>query len=420
MIRRNQSLLLLIMLTAVAYFMRVIGAESSVIYSHDPQLVRQSLELGQSLLSTAGQAPAIQGVKYPLTLTLFLTGVYSVTLVVGQLAGAFDSMSAFRDFLFANREAMYLLAVLALNLISVCLIPAIFFAQKGLKKAHTGWLAGGLTAFNLLLVQFGHQPRPHVPYATIAFSATVLLVLAAHRVGGWKLLIAATILSAMTVGSLQSGILIIVPFLLAHASRLVTAGKVRWREMASAPTLGSLALFASLCLLLYPNIVGEYGSVAIDYLTGASARFQLGAGSHSFSLSMLSADNIPQFISRLQTYQPMLTVLLPLAFVYFVFAFRRHPKLLLVGVSFPLLNLIVWSLFYGTFPRITAILVPFMIFGAAYLVEDALLKISEKSGGWLRRLRIVVFALFLVPLMTTSARLVWVSAQPDSRSLWIG
>ncbi len=138
MIRRNQSLLLLIMLTAVAYFMRVIGAESSVIYSHDPQLVRQSLELGQSLLSTADQAPAIQGVKYPLTLTLFLTGVYGVTLVVGQLAGAFDSMSAFRDFLFANREAMYLLAVLALNLISVCLIPAIFFAQKGLKKAHTG------------------------------------------------------------------------------------------------------------------------------------------------------------------------------------------------------------------------------------------------------------------------------------------
>ncbi len=226
----------------------------------------------------------------------------------------------------------------------------------------------------------------------------------------------------MTVGSLQNGILIIVPFLLAHASRLVTAGKVRWREMASATTLGSLALFASLSLLLYPNIVGEYGSVAIDYLTGESARFQLGAGSHSFSLSMLGADNIPQFISRLQTYQPMLTVLLPLAFVYFVFAFRQHPKLLLVGVSFPLLNLIVWSLFYGTFPRITAILVPFMIFGAAYLVEDALLKISEKSAGWLRRLRIVVFALFLVPLMATSARLVWVSAQPDSRSIaldWI-
>lgn len=406
------------MLTAVAYFTRVIGAESSVIYTHDPQLVRQSLELGQTLLADSSQAPSIQdGVKYPLTLTLFLTGVYGLTFATGQLIGIFDSVAAFRDFLFANRESMYLVAVLALNLISVCLIPAIFYAQKGLKKAHTGWLAAGLAAFNLLLVQFGHQPRPHVPYATIAFCATVLLVLAAHRIGGWKLLIAASILSAMTVGSLQSGILITVPFVLAHASRLFHAGDIRWRELTSAPTLVSLALFAALCLLLYPDLEREYGSVILNYLQGKSADFQLGAGSHTFSLAMFSMQNIPQFVSRLQSYQPMLTVLLPLALVYFVFTFRRQPRLLLVGVSFPLLNLTVWSLFYGAFPRITAILAPYMIFAAAYLIEDVLLRISEKWGTPLRQLRALAFAMMLLPLMVTSLRLVWVSAKADTRSL---
>ena len=419
---RNHSLLLLILLTAVAYFMRAIGAESSVIYSHDPQLVRQSLELGETLLANPREAPAVQGVKYPLTLTLYLTGVYGLSFVAGQLGGAFDSMSAFRDFLFVNRESMYLLAVLALNLISVCLIPAIFFAQKALNKAHTGWLAAGLAAFNLLLAQFGHQPRPHVPYATIAFCATVLLVLAARRVGGWKLLIAASVMSALTVGSLQSGILIIAPFLLAHASRLFHGGKINWSESASAQTAGSLGLFAALCLLLYPNLIGEYGSVIFDYLTGASSNFQLGAGSHSFSLAMLGTGNIPQFISRLHSYQPLLTLLLPLALACFVYAFRRHPRLLLVGLSFPLLNLIVWSQFQGTFPRITAILTPFMIFAAACLVEDALLWIHGKWGIGLRQLRALVFAFILAPLIATTLRLVWVLAQPDTRSLaltWI-
>ena len=420
---RTHSLLLLLLLALIAYGLRVIGAESSLIYTHDPQLVRQSLELGQSLLANPDLAPAtVGGFKYPLTLTTFLTGVYGVTLVAGQVVGAFNSASAFRDFLFVNREAIYLVAVLALNLISVWLIPAIFFAQKGLKKAHTGWLAAALAAFDLLLVQFGHQPRPHVPYATIAFCATVLLVLAAHRVGGWQVLISATLASALTVGSLQSGILIIVPFLLAHVSRLFRAGKIRWRELASAPTLSSLALFASLCLLLYPDFIGEYGSVVFNYLTGASTRFQLGAGSHAFSLGMLDIANIPQFIERLQTYQPILTPLLPLAFVYFVFAFRRHPRLLLVGASFPLLNLIIWSLFDGTFPRITAILVPFMIFASAYLVEDVLLKISDKWGIGLRQLRALVFAIALLPLIATSIRLIWVLAKADTRSLaltWI-
>lgn len=70
MIPRNHSILLLL-LTLAAYFMRVVGAESSVIYSHDPQLVRQSLELGQTLQAYSSQASAIEGgVKYPLTLAI--------------------------------------------------------------------------------------------------------------------------------------------------------------------------------------------------------------------------------------------------------------------------------------------------------------------------------------------------------------
>ena len=330
------------MLTVVAYGLRVIGAESSAIFAHDTQLVRQSLELGQRLLGNQSQDPTLQtGTKYPLTFTLLLTGVFGATFVTGQLIGAFNSVSAFRDYLFTNREAIYFISVLALNLVSICLIPALYHAQRGLKKAHTGWLAAGIAAFDLLLVHFGHQPRPHVPFATMAFCATVLLVLVANRVGVWKVLLIATLLSALTVGALQSGVLIIVPYSLALMSRLFYDGRFHWRELAGISTIASVAVIAALCIALYPGFVGEYGSVILGYLSGSSSKFRLGAGSHSFSLAMFNIENISQFAYRLRSYEPVLLLLLPLSFAYFVVVLRRRVKLLLVGTSFPLLNLVI-------------------------------------------------------------------------------
>ena len=160
-------------------------------------------------------------------------------------------MSVFRDFLFANRESMYLVAVLALNLISVCLIPAIYYRAEGAltRRTRDGW-PPSLAAFNLLLVRsLAISRAPTSRNATIAFCATALLVLAAHRVGGWKLLIAATVLSALTVGSLQSGILIIAPFMLAQVSRLFHGGKCHYRELTNAPTARAVWRYSHRSLL---------------------------------------------------------------------------------------------------------------------------------------------------------------------------
>ncbi|MCY3781626.1 MAG: hypothetical protein OXG78_15030 [Chloroflexi bacterium] len=418
---RNISATVLLLLTVIAYGFRVIGAQSSAIYAQDTQLVRQSLEFGQNLLGHQHQTEAGGG-KYPLTLTLYLTGVYGLTYILGQILGAFGSVSAFRDFLFANREAIYLIAVWAFNLISVILVPAIFFAQRSLNRSHCGWLAAGYAAFSLLLAQFGQQPRPHVPYATIAFVTLLLLALTAERVGGWRMLLAATVTSALTVGTLQSGVLITLPFLLALAVRPFHDGRYHWSELLRISTLGSLSLFVLLCIFLYPDIVSEYGGVILAYLRNSSSAFRLGAESHYFSLAMFNLANIPQFVSRLTTYQPILTLLLPVALPYFVIALRGRLRLLLVVLPFPLLNLVIWSLFEGAFPRITAVLLPFMIFASAYLAEDLFHWFDAKTGYKLRAVRPLVFMLIILPLAATSARLVWVSAQPDTRTLaveWI-
>ena len=180
------TLIALLMLTLAAYSVRVIGVWSSIAYLEDVQLVRQSMDIGQRLLNardfdTLTRDP--DNFKYPLTLTYVLTGVYGGLFAVGRVLGFFESAAAFQTFLFANRDFIHVLAVLAFNLISVLLVPVIFFTQRCLNAEHSGWLAAGLASFNLLLIHFGHQPRPHVPLATLSFCAVVLLVMVAYRAG---------------------------------------------------------------------------------------------------------------------------------------------------------------------------------------------------------------------------------------------
>jgi len=242
---RNVTLIAVIMLTIAAYALRVIGAESSVVYSEDPQLVRQSLEMGQSIANARDlTADFPESFKYPLTLTYYLTVIYGSVYGIGRALSVYSSASEFQAFLFANRELVYVLAVWALNLISVALIPVIFFAQRRLKVGISGWLAAGLASFNLLLVHFGHQPSPHTPLATLSFCAIVLLVMVAHNYGSWRLILLATTVSALVVGTLQSGILICLPYALAILARPYRHGQYNWRRLFGLQTVVSLLLFA--------------------------------------------------------------------------------------------------------------------------------------------------------------------------------
>ena len=420
---RNVTLIAVLILTVFAYAVRVIGAESSIVYSEDPQLIRQAMEIGQSISSTREFDTTFrENFKYPLTLTYYLAVVYGILYGAGRILLIFQSVVEFQTFLFENLSIVYVIAIFALNLISVSLVPIIFVLQRRLKHGNSGWLAAGLAAFNLLLVHFGHQPTPHVPLATLSLCAAGLLVVVAHNRGGWGILILATALSALVVGTLQSGILMCLPFALAILARPYHRGRYKWRRLLESQTVVSLIVFVGFCILLYPDIVGEYGTVILGYLTGQASEFNLGGGSHVFRLSMFSLENVPQFVFRLSSYQPFLTAILPFAFLYFVVSLWHRKKLLLICLPFPVLNLVIWSTFYGTFPRITVILVPFMIFAIAYAIEDFVCKVAARRNVGLGRLRVVTFFLLLAPAFLSSIRLVWVTAQTDTRSLmtdWI-
>lgn len=418
---RKTSSIVLLLLIVIGYALRILGADSSIVYSEDPQLIRQAMEIGQSVAGARDFNTTFRdSFKYPLTLTYYLAAVYGSMYGIGRAFAAFQSVAEFQIFLFEHQTTIYVIAILSLNLVSVALIPFMYFTQRRLKAGTSGWLAAGLAAFNLLLVHFGHQPSPHVPLATLSFCAVVLLAVVAHNKGGWGLLLVASALSALVVGTLQSGILICLPFGLTILSRPYSHGNYNWRMLFKLQTVASLLLFAGLCVLLYPNIVGEYGSVIAGYMTGQSSEFNLGGGSHEFRLSMFSLENVPQFVFRLSSYQPILTAVLPLAILYFVISLRHRRLLLLICLPFPLINLVIWAMFYGTFPRITAILAPYMIFVAAYAVEDIVCGIAARRRVEPGRLQLFVFALILLPALVSSSRLVWVTAQTDTRSIMTG
>ena len=157
---RNVTLIAVLILTVFAYAVRVIGAESSIVYSEDPQLIRQAMEIGQSISSTREFDTTFrENFKYPLTLTYYLAVVYGILYGAGRILLIFQSVVEFQTFLFENLSIVYVIAIFALNLISVSLVPIIFVLQRRLKHGNSGWLAAGLAAFNLLLVHFGHQAR---------------------------------------------------------------------------------------------------------------------------------------------------------------------------------------------------------------------------------------------------------------------
>jgi hypothetical protein len=407
----RRVLLIVLFLTAAAFLLRVVSAYASIAYFVDTQIVRQSLELSQNLATGRG-LDLVRDFKYPLTLTFYLVGVYGVYFGIQLIGRTFADLSKLEAFLVLNRESVHMVAVIALAVLGALLVPLLFVASRRLSSRHTGILAAALGAFNLLLVQFGQQPRPHVPLATLSFAAVLLIAQSIESQRPRALMLAA-LFSALTVGTLQNGVVIGLPFLAAWLLRpwQPETRRYLWRRLFRPVELVSLALFTILSLLLHPAIVSEYGAVLINALTRPSDGFVLGGGSHTFSLSMFSGANIPLFIRNLYSYQPMLTVLFVPAFLYFIGAQRHHARRLFVACLFPAVNFVVWMLFDNSFPRILAVLVPYLIIVVAFFIEDVLVRFLPVALRW------GVIALITLPLAVTSLRMTAVLGTPDTREV---
>lgn len=406
----------LILITAIAFALRVAGAGSSILYTPDNQLVREALDLGQSLTNVRKYLTQTD-LKYPLALPIYLFTLYGILFVGGLAAGVYHSVQDFSISLFTHQQDIHLTAVAALAVIAVAVVPAIFLAARRLNKGYAAWLGACLAAGNLAMVQFGHQPRPHVALAALALIAVMLLV-AVSRNAGWKTCLLATIVSAATWGALQNGMVIAVPFLIAWGVRLYDPADPHWwKNIFSRLALGNLALFAALALALNPALPGIVLDISRTTLAGGREINLAPGGTHHVSTALFTPSALPANALRLFNYQPLVTLVGLPGSLYVIWKLRKDRRLLAVALPFPAINAIAFGFYLNSYPRILIVLVPWLILAASYVVEDAATAAAHALHRPVRQVMGAVMAAILLPLAAADLRLDYVLAQPDTRSL---
>jgi len=407
----------------VAFILRVWGARSSIAYIADTQIIREAMSVAQAMSGDPSYNLNLGGgLKYPLTLPLILLCAYGGIFLLARLSGTVTSVSGFASLLFGQRADMHLVAVVVLAILEVLLIPALYWSARSLRPKHSGWVAASLGAFSPLLVQFGHQPRPHAPLATISFLAAILLVAMANKTGRrWT--VAATVVSALTIGTLQDGAVIIIPFALAWVCRAYNLKRQGSSGLAHVllDFILNLLVLAGLALFLYPALLSEFAALASGMLSGNS-QFSLGSGSHLFTSQMLSMRNLPSLARLMFYYEPLATLLAVPAVVYMLAREFRKTTLWVVALPFPAVLLIAFGMYSGTYPRMLAVLVPFLVIPVAYLVED-IMQAARRRAGWVGPVgQSSLAAMLLLPGLITSVRMDWVLSRTDTRtqaSRWI-
>lgn len=402
-------------LVMVGYGLRQYGARSSINYIPDTQIIREALDVGQALAGGRTFDVNINGgLKYPLTLPYFLLGVYGLVFAGGFVTGNLPNLQAFTDFLFLQRETVHLLSVGALNLINVAVIPLAFVAARKLDKRHTGWLAAGLVTFDLILVQYSHQARPHAPLATFMLLAVMLLAYIAEGRGRWWATLGATVACVLAIGTLQTGMALCVPFGLVWLGRLLNAYKGKTLR-AELRLLGvNVIVLVVLSLAVYPTLINELYGIGRSLVAG-SGSYTLGGGAHTVQNRNFNLDTMARFIPRFFGYQPVPFVLLPIALVYFIWQFRKRPRLLLAVLPIPIGSLVVWSLYFAA-SRYWGDLSVFVDLLCAYFLEEVVRRAVERwqwpQAALLAGLGVVVIGSAAVQAL----RLDYVTAKPDTRT----
>lgn len=413
----NLPRVVLLCLSVIAFGLRITGARSSIAYIPDTQIVREAFDIAQQhSLRQAFDINLNNELKYPLTLPYYLVAIYGLIFVFGFVLRIFPNLATFVTFLFTQRETIHWIAVVSLAVITTTAVPLAYVVSRKLNRNHTGWLFAGLVAFDLLSVQMSHQARPHAPLAALAFMAVAVLCGFTVGKGSWVIALTATLMTALTFGVLQSGAVVFVPYGLAWLIRVVDSARAGrfWREAGLCAI--NVVILAGLTFLLYPPAFSEYPRLAYNIVTG-SQRFDLGGGSHTFGSMDFGLQYVPAFASGFFGYQPLQTVFFPIALAVFVWKLRSQWRILAVGLPLPLINLMMWAIYYDSSPRFWATLALFNDLIFAYLLEELIVWSASffKVGRW--KVLTVAVVVAVVPAAVNAIRLVVVMSQPDTRTL---
>ncbi len=404
-------------LMVLAFGLRVWGADEVAPYVPDTQIIREAMDLGQKLAT--GSAIFDVGLgdtdKYPLVLPYLILAIYGTIFEVGRLLGTFHSLQDFVGWLFINRIQMHVVAVSFISLLSTLTVPLAFFIARRFEAHIAPWVAAIGVTFSLLLIQFSHHARPHVALAFFIL-LTLYFSIRIYETGSLWAYIAAGGSAALAGGTLQNGMLVILPLIVAHLLRM------DWRDFTSIvktainrQSLIAMAVLGLGLLLAYPQIVfRSHGVVSVVTASNGQPALLFG-GQTGFAMDGFQLKYLPQNIGALLGNEPILATLGLIGLIYYCFR-PEHRAEHLILASFGIVFSLIFGLLSFTLPHYFSPLVAVLAIVAGHLLTDLNRICALKLPRIAPALTIGVGGFLLLSSVVYAFRLDYLLGQSDTRS----
>ncbi len=394
--------LALVALMAFAFFVRFDGHGSRLPHAPEPDSVVfyaqvRAIERG---VEHPEQDPIFG--FYPLLLSRCVTW-FSSPRVASSDGSLEDDLAQASDVHRRGRTVVALLSTLS--------VPATFLLARVFLS--TGWslLAAAFMATSVLNIWFAQQFRPHAAAASFALLA-VLAALELARRGRPRDYVACGVALALAIGTLQSGLALLLPFVTAIFVRRIVS-----RDLSIVWTLVALALVAVSVRVFYPFMFAEsHGQDAAQLgLEGSD----LNLSGHVVMLHLFNGGGFRKIVEALVGYERWLLAFAGVGAVLMLHCLftskRRMDKArmceLLVILAHALPYLIVIGVYQRTYQRFVLPLLPYMACLAAYAVMRAASLMGNRLGA------ASLAGLAIIPPIFGALHLALLRNRPDTGTL---
>lgn len=398
---------LLLALTCAALLLRLYGIDHSVPHSKEAD-AHMALHVELIRAGATEPDPNHNDVQYP----IILPGLLSLVPDTQPHPGPNDSL----DSHLSAAAHVYVETRIEMALFGVLAIPLTFLLAR--RFLGRGWssFAAAMIAVSFLHQSFAQQARPHAAAATV-FLLAVLAAMRLARRPDWKGYAMAFASAAVAIGTLQSGLSVLLPLFVAmHVGvlRVVHEHPLRLTARLVAPWF-AVPLVAGLAFaVFYPFLHNEGAGAEYGWPTIEGTR--LVWADHNIDLKDWRGQGFATLARTMWFYEPLALVLLLIsAGAWFV---RKLPIYrpverwsdFWVAASFALPYLIAVGLFRYTFERFLLPLLPYIAVCAAWGLAFWAQKLSDGA----RRAWVTCAVLALGVPLFASTRLAWLRAGDDT------
>lgn len=343
-------------------------------------------------------------------LTALLSARAGVAPAPGDLAGHLRRASA-----------PYVALRTTVALLSWLIVPATWLFARRFLAREAALAATALMGASVLHLWFAQQARPHAVSAACAL-LSVLASLRLRRTGrplDWML---AGLALGLSIGSLQSGVAALFPFLAAVILRTSEA-----RETRIAWGLVALALAAACVRFLYPfafdpayTPAGEPEDIGLN-----GELFNLSG--HSVVLGVFNGRGFAKVFAALWNYEPWILGLAGLGGAIFLARIAtRKARIegemrgdLLVALAYAAPYLVAIGLYERTYQRFSIPLLPYMTvlagYGIAFIAQSISARLASVAGHRLATAAVAAVVVTLVgPQVFAACRLAAIRCAPDT------